>query len=164
VALEHVYRQRLNKLSRSHAPASQRLAVIQQLGRACLPIAELHLTEAETYAQATAELDPIVQQILDLLRQDDSGMWALDAFEDALAETGAIIDRYQARTGGPALHDLTHMSQSIKRIQDIWTKSKQHADGANDTVLRWRSQVAQLKGENSMESSHPAAIDGEDVF
>jgi hypothetical protein len=148
--------ERYQRLERSHSPAGPKLAIIQRLGQDVLPLVERHAKDGSEYASLCVEMDPLVLQILDMVRMHPDMDSVLNGFREAVEEAMDIINKYEADRESPgessagyrSLSRYKSMSRVIANIDLLFERTDRAITEANTIVKKWNAALHESDSEH----------------
>ncbi|MET0417638.1 MAG: toll/interleukin-1 receptor domain-containing protein [Actinoplanes sp.] len=132
------HKTRITKLRARRAPRSAVLATQLRLGPDVLPMLEKRHRDAKIYLSRSAELDPLVQQLIHkLLEHPDEVDLANDFFFAAEDAVENIVADISSDIETEYLKSLSHLSQSIKKAHSVSDQGNALIQQGNDIVAGW---------------------------
>ncbi|WP_167043157.1 toll/interleukin-1 receptor domain-containing protein [Salinibacterium sp. ZJ454] len=143
---------RIHRLRSSRSPKSAEFAVLVQLGRDLLPLAQDRLEKAKDYARLTIELDPYVKAAIRLISINRARTQLLDALRDGVNEAFLNIEPPEGQEKGfrGLGADLMGQNRHLDDAERALRKSYTFVAEGNDLVMQWREQLIALDGPQTV--------------
>ena len=135
------YHDRMNRLRRA-GRAGAVPVVIQEMGRAILPLTRQHVALARQYSALALELDPLIRA---LLREAGKLPGERRLLRDVGVDIEDINDRIQrlrSSTAGEASSEYAKKSQTWRQIEETTKTCMPFVDEGNAILEGWHEEVA----------------------
>ncbi len=150
VTWHHLYGS-VQKLQRSHAPASAVLAAQIRVAKEMLPLAERKQKEARVYLARSIQLDPLISALGRLVLEHPDSYTLVMPIREAIGEALSVIRKDEEDMARPGAHTIWDHFEEMRHLgrvfQKCWTVSgdaHRAAIGGNDIVKRWDGELRRL--------------------
>jgi hypothetical protein len=150
-----LYVPRLSKLEKNRGNSGAKFALTQRLAVQILPVMRTKRETAQAYARKSLELDPLMNELLQVLEREPA-LWDLvQVVDEAMAEAKEPLGKWiyqeanHVDTLGKWAGRRAHVSRVVREVAETAQQADALAAEGNEIAVRWMNQWEKLTAQRA---------------